>query len=161
MEKPKNPEKYIGKKVRMVNGDKHKGNPNWYPKVGTVGTIVDLSWTNNSVYVNWGENSGVGKGLDRSYTWCIDWKSIELVDDINPHMTDEEIWEMFKPKMEKLGINYYGEATIRKVRNNEFICEMFSMSTVQKLVATVYRSGYGRGQKGRPFMIGETKWVEE
>ena len=156
MEKPKNPEQYIGRKVRMINEDKHKDNPNWYPKVGTVGTIVNLSWTNNSAYVNWGENSGVGKGLDRSYTWYIDWKSIELVDDTDSHMTDEEIWEMFKPKMEKLGINYDG-TYIRYPSILDKPKKYMDMPTVQKLVATVYRSGYGRGQKGRPFMIGEKK----
>ena len=161
MEKPKNPKQYVGKKVRMIDKDLHKSNSSWYPKAGTIGTIVDFGFTDNTVCVDWGENSGVDKNLIKNnYAWVVGWGSIELVNDIQPNqpnMTDEEIWEMFKPKMEKLGINPEGEASFNELRTGKFICRMFKNSTVQKLVATAYRSGYGRGQKGRPFMIGEKK----
>lgn len=157
MEKPKNPKQYVGKKVRMINKDLHKSNPGWYPKAGTIGTIVDFGFTDNVVCVDWGENSGVSKNLiDNNYAWAVSWESIELVNDTQPNMTNEEIWEMLKPKMEKLGINYDGTY----IRYRSILDEpkkYMDIPTVQKLVATAYRSGYGRGQKGRPFVIGEMK----
>ena len=165
MEKPKNYKQYVGKKVRMIDKDLHTSNPSWYPKAGTVGTIIGFGFTDNVVCVDWGENSGVDKNLmENKYAWAIGWSSIELVDNARPNqpnMTDEEIWEMFKPKMEKLGIDPDGEIVLRKKSTGEFTHELFKMFTVQKLVATAYRSGYGRGQKGRPFVIGEKKRVEE
>lgn len=167
MEKPKNFEQYVGKKVRIVVKDLHKYNPSWYPKAGTVGTITGFGFTDNVVCVDWGENSGVDKNLmENKYAWAIGWSSIELVDDARPNqpsMTDEEIWEMFKPKMEKLGI----KPNAMKAPNfdiwydveeyHDELIPIFDLYTVQKLVATAYRSGYGRGQKGRPFVIGEKK----
>ena len=158
MEKPKNPKQYVGKKVRMIDKDKHANIPSWYPKVGTVGTIISFGFGEDSVRVEWGKNSDVDRGLG-DYAWYIDWKSVELVDDTRPNqpsMTNEEIWEMLKPKMEKLGINYSGTY----IRYSSILDEpknYMDIPTVQKLVATVYRSGYGRGQKGRPFKIGEKK----
>lgn len=157
MEKPKNPKQYVGKKVRMINKDLHKSSSSWYPKAGTIGTIVDFGFIDNAVYVDWGENSGVTKNLiDNNYAWAVGWESIELVNDTQPNMTNEEIWEMFKPKMKKLGINYDGTY----IRYRSILDEPKSymdIPTVQKLVATAYRSGYGRGQKGRPFVISEKK----
>ena len=79
---------------------------------------------------------------------------------INNNLTDEEIWEMLVPKMKKLGINPNGDwTTIFYVRNSGMNHADMSMDMdhVKKLVATVYRSGYGRGQKGRSFIIGEKK----
>lgn len=161
MEKPKNPKQYVGKKVRIVVKDLHKYNPSWYPKAGTVGTITGFGFTDNTPCVDWGENSGVDKNLmENKYAWAIGWSSIELANDTQPNqpnMTDEEIWEMFKPKMEKLGIKPDGEASFNELRTGKFVCRMFKYSTVQKLIATAYRSGYGRGQKGRPFVIGKKK----
>ena len=155
MEKPKNYRDYVDKKVRMVNENSHKWNPDWYPKAGTVGTIDNFGWTDNTVGVDWGKNSGVSKNCDGRYVWYISWKSIELVDDTDSHMSDEEIWEMFKPKMEKLGINPDGNFI--KYNNLNEHKNYMDVDTVQKLLATAYRSGYGRGQKGRPFVIGEKK----
>lgn len=169
MEKPKNPKQYVGKKVRMINKDLHKSNSSWYPKAGTIGTIISFGSGGDNVRVEWGKNSGVDRGLG-NYAWYIDWKSVELVDAARPNqpnMTDEEIWEMLKPKMEKLGINYSRKVIAWKPENYEFVRDenghfvgkigLFTEETVQKLVATAYRSGYGRGQKGRPFVIGEIK----
>ena len=160
MEKPKNPEQYIGRKVRMIDKNLHETIPGWYPKVGTVGTIVHSSFIDNVVCVDWGENSGVNKNLmENNHAWAVAWSSIELVNDTQlnqPNMTNEEIWEMFKPKMEKLEINYDGTY----IRYRSILDEpknYMDIPTVQKLVATAYRSGYGRGQKSRPFVIGEKK----
>lgn len=157
MKKPKNPEKYIGKRVRMIDKDLREKNPLYYPKFGTVGTITGFGITDNTIHVDWGKNSGVGKNfIENNYAWAVAWSSVELVDDTQFNMTDEEIWEMFKPKIEKLGINYDG-TYIRYPSILDKPKKYMDIPTVQKLVATVYRSGYGRGQKGRPFMIGEKK----
>ena len=78
----------------------------------------------------------------------------------NNNLTDDEIWEMLVPKMKKLGINPNGDLTTVFYARNSGInyANMFmDMDHVKKLVATVYRSSYGRGQKGRPFVIGEKK----
>lgn len=64
-----------------------------------------------------------------------------------PKMTDDEIYDMLKPKMKKMGID----------SNGELFDEYMPIEDVKRLVATVYRSGYGRGQKGRPFVIGKKK----
>lgn len=82
-----------------------------------------------------------------------------------PKMTDDEIYDMLKPKMEKMGIDSNG--TITTVTMNDYRTESIDhympIEDVKRLVATVYRSGYGRGQKGRPFIIGEKRkqghWV--
>ena len=160
MEKPKNPKQYVGRKVQMIDKNLHESIPSWYPKVGTVGTIVGFGWQNNTVSVNWGKSSGVNENSDGEYIWYINWKSIELVDNSNYNMTNEEIWEMFKPKMEKLGINYDG-TYIRYPSILDKPKKYMDIPTVHKLVATAYRSGYGRGQKGRPFVIGEKKVKEK
>lgn len=80
---------------------------------------------------------------------------------VNSHLTDEEIWEMLKPKMEKLGIDSNGSGSVLKTESGlltKTICKNFMyLDDVIRLVTTVYRSGYGRGQKGRPFKIGEKK----
>ena len=74
-------------------------------------------------------------------------------------MTDEEIWEMLKPKMEKLNINPNGSMGYLTLSFYEDVDTKYAMpiEDAKRLVATVYRSGYGRGQKGRPFKIGEKK----
>ena len=148
MKCPKDYENWIGRKVQMAVD---VGDPDWYPKVNTVGTIVRTDKC--TVLVNWGKESGVGKNYEGKYEWYVAWNQITPV---NFYMTDKEIWEMFKPKMKKLGINYDG--TYIKYRSiSKEPKKYMDMPTVQKLVATVYRSGYGRGQKGRPFVIGEKK----
>lgn len=148
MKCPKDYENWIGRKVQMAVD---VGNPVWYPKVNTVGTIVRID--NSAALVNWGKESGVEKNSKGKYEWYVPWSKITPV---ISYMTDEEIWEMFKPKMEKLGINPDGTY----IRYRSLLDEpknYMDIPTVQKLVATAYRSGYGRGQKGRPFAIGEMK----
>ena len=55
--------------------------------------------------------------------------------------TDKQIVEMLKPKLEKLG---WGN-----VVNNDLYPDTI------KMIATIYRSAYIRGQLGRSFIIGE------
>ena len=57
--------------------------------------------------------------------------------------TDEQIVEMLKPKLEKLG---WGN-----VVNNDLYPDTI------KMIATIYRSAYIRGRLGRSFIIGEKK----
>ena len=57
--------------------------------------------------------------------------------------TDEQIVEMLKPKLAKLG---WGN-----VVNNDLYPDTI------KMIATIYRSAYIRGQLGRSFIIGEKK----
>ena len=57
--------------------------------------------------------------------------------------TDKQIVEMLKPKLEKLG---WGN-----VVNNDLYPDTI------KMIATIYRSAYIRGQLGRSFIIGEKK----
>lgn len=90
-----------------------------------------------------------------------DWISLDSENIKNqiPKMTDDEIYNMLKPKMEKIGIDSNG--TITTVTMNDYRTESInhymSIEDVKRLVATVYRSGYGRGRKRRPFIIGEKK----
>lgn len=74
-------------------------------------------------------------------------------------MTDEEIYDMLKPKMENSVFNgcikfnlpvimgFDGMEKVRCYRENEVI----------KAIALAYRSGYLRAKKGRPFKIGGEK----
>lgn len=60
--------------------------------------------------------------------------------------TDKQIVEMLKPKLAKLG---WGN-----VVNNDLYPDTC------KMIATIYRSAYIRGQLGRSFIIGESKQSE-
>ena len=69
-------------------------------------------------------------------------------------MTNEEIWKMLKPKMEKNGLKtYYRVTPYHHILSYDCV-------DAQKAIAIAYRSGYERAMKGRPFKIGEKK-VEE
>lgn len=99
-----------------------------------------------------------------SFVWAEeDWLS--LISRSASEMTDDEIYNMLKPKMQKMGIDFNGSMTAVTMSNyrTESINYYMPIEDVKRLVATVYRSGYGRGQKGRPFIIGEKKkqghWV--
>ena len=105
--------------------------------IGAVGTIIDeiLYITDSKIFTVYLKTNGGEKELSLD---ARNLQPINLIQDIS----DEEIWEMLKPKMEKLRINsiYF-----------------MPMEDVRRLVATVYRSAYARGQKGRSFVIGEKK----
>lgn len=71
-------------------------------------------------------------------------------------MSNEEIWEMLKPKMEKNGLNKkMGGLHIGKNLVDGFW--VYGANDVHNAIALVYRSGYERAMKGRPFKIGEKK----
>ena len=61
--------------------------------------------------------------------------------------TDKQIVEMLKPKLAKLG---WGD-NVTNINIYPSTC---------KMIATIYRSAYIRGQLGRSFIIGEPKQTE-
>lgn len=67
-------------------------------------------------------------------------------------MTNEEIWEMLIPKLNKNG------TLIKGARSGLFgPIFYYEEKGVQNAIAIAYRSGYIRAMKGRPFKIGEKK----
>lgn len=65
--------------------------------------------------------------------------------------TDEQIVEMLLPKMNKCSNHTKWDGLIEKPWGN---ADLF------KVIATIYRSAYIRGQLGRSFIIGEPKRTE-
>ena len=149
----------VGNKVRCINKiDIH------YPEPGTIGTIViyDEFDAICNYKVQWPNGSTVGD--DR--WWAIN-SCIELVEDDmmneqgNLGMTNEEIWKMLRPKMEKNGL--ISKASLIHVSadnypNNEVkITKTYLEDDVHNAIALAYKVGYLRAMKGRPFKIGEKK----
>lgn len=135
-------------KVRYIGND-HNDMPEFYPDVGTTGIILDQSNKSNDVYVQWEKGS-----TSREDRWYCDKNDVELVKDID--MTNEEIWEMLKPKMEKNGLNKkMGGLYIGKNLVDGFW--VYSIDNVHNAIALAYKVGYLRSQKGRPFKFGEKK----
>ncbi len=92
------------------------------------GRIVSIRCNNAFVKVPPRYDSGFVVHLD----------SLALYQEI-PNMTDNEIYDMLKPKMDKAGV---------------FMVKMYNSV---KAIALAYRSGYLRAKKGRPFKIGGEK----
>lgn len=76
--------------------------------------------------------------MDENYYAIMPEDELVLYDEI-PDMTDDEIYDMLKPKMDKAGV---------------FMIKMYNSV---KVIALAYRSGYLRAKKGRPFKIGGEK----
>lgn len=134
----------VGDKVVFINAQKHESASGYYPAVGTVGTVVKINKNPINKYglmVNWGDAKGVDvwQADGTKSWWCNE-------ADVKPYIckendcTDDEVWEMLKPKMRQLV-----PAHIEDI-------DMFS-PTVKDMVVAAYRSGYGRATKGRSFMI--------
>lgn len=64
-------------------------------------------------------------------------------------LSDDEIYNMLKPKMDKADVLKYG------YYYNDHT--MFNADETIKAIALAYRSGYLRAKKGRPFKIGGEK----
>lgn len=145
----------VGDKVRYIGKD-HKEMPEFYPEIGTVGTIMKKSGDTNW-YIQWPKGSTVGN--DR---WWATNKCIELVkDDVTTSqktadMTNEEIWEMLESKMCKNGLKKKMGALYcdNKLTNGYWV---YTPNDVHNAIAIAYRSGYERAMKGRPFKFGEKK----
>lgn len=133
----------VGDKVKYIGKD-HKEMPEFYPEIGTIGIVMkesgDTDW-----YIQWPKGS-----TSREDCWYCDRNDIELVKDTD--MTNEEVWEMLKPKMEKNSL------TTKNVHTGLFgPIYTYNEKDVHNAIALAYKVGYLRSQKGRPFKIGEKK----
>lgn len=138
----------VGDKVRYIGKD-HTEMPEFYPEIGTIGTVVkesvDTDW-----YIQWPKGSTSKKDC-----WYCDENDIELVIE---DMTNEEIWEMLRPKMEKNSLaDCYDEDIIYLVSQFMRKPKFYYEADVHNAIAIAYRSGYERAMKGRPFKLGEKK----
>ena len=66
-----------------------------------------------------------------------------------PDVSDDEIYNMLKPKLDKADVLKYG------YYHHDHT--MFNADETIKAIALAYRSGYLRAKKGRPFKIGGEK----
>ena len=136
-----------GDKVKYIGKD-HREMPEFYPEIGTIGTVVkesgDTDW-----YIQWPKGS-----TSREDCWYCDENDIELVVDEN--MTNEEIWEMLESKMRKNGLKKKMGALYcgNNLTNGYWV---YTLNDAHNAIATAYRSGYLRAMKGRPFKFGEKK----
>lgn len=71
-----------------------------------------------------------------------------------PDMSDGEIYDMLKPKMEKSNVWNHGYRVVRYDDGCHLVRED---NDAIKAIALAYRSGYLRAKKGRPFKIGGEK----
>lgn len=124
----------VGDKVVFTNDDKHERMGQFYPAVGSIGIVRDKD--DDTILIDWGEAEGLC--TNDSYAakawWCEE-EDIKLCE-----YTDDEVWEMLKPKMRQLVPSH--------IEN----LDMYS-PTVKNMVVAAYRSGYGRATKGRSFII--------
>lgn len=141
----------VGDKVKYI-GPEHDINPQWFPIVGTIGTVAkDVDEID--CYIQWPKGS-----TSKEDRWYCNKNDIELVE--NEDMTNEEIWKMLESKMRKNGLvsNIY---SYTKAGKNGAPCfyleEAYKADDVRNAIALAYKVGYLRSQKGRPFKIGEKK----
>lgn len=136
----------IGDKVRFVDRKAHEQTPEYYPSVGTIGTVVMDEYNPKDWKIQWPK--GTTSGNDR---WYCEEESIELFDGKieKDEMTNEEIWEMLKPKIEK--------NEIKPCSHHYMFGAVYNKNDVINAIAVAYRSGYIRAMKGRPFKFGEKK----
>lgn len=129
----------VGDKVKYI-GIEHDINPQWFPIVGTIGTVVqDVDEVD--YYIQWPKGS-----TSKGDSWYCNKNDIELVENVD--MTNEEIWKMLRPKFNKNNL----EGNYVRIDRYGYIKE-----DVYNAIALAYRSGYERAMKGRPFKIGEKK----
>lgn len=131
----------VGDKVVFTNATKHEAVSQFYPAVGTVGIVKEIdtgTLGKNSLLVDWSNAEGIDVWEDGTKSWWCKEDDVKPFYEVEPNYTDDEVWEMLKPKM------------------NQFVpvrVEDIDMSIVKKMVVAAYRSGYGRATKGRSFMI--------
>lgn len=145
-------EDMVGKKVRCI-----KKRDNFHPSVGTVGTIVKYYKEDDDMnyQVQWPKNS-IPYDDSQSLTWAGESRtwvyndSIELVEDEQETpVTNEEIWEMLRPKLEK--------NEVKPCSHHYMFGAVYNKDDVINAVSVAYKSGYLRAKKGRPFKFGEKK----
>lgn len=132
----------VGDKVVFTNAQKHETISRFYPAVGTVGTVKTIgtgTLGENALLVDWGNAEGIDVWEDGTTSWWCNECDVKPYTCEEYEYTDGEVWEMLKPKMKQF---------VRDVVD----IDLYS-PTVKNMVATAYRSGYGRATKGRSFMI--------
>ena len=144
----------VGDKVRYI------GKPDevyGVPKYGDVGYVASTNSKRTYCQVIWKYGSF-------SYIRHCDKEEIEMVID----MTNEEIWEMLRSKMEKhnilaeLGVLCQGEDKLDQLLNpniieGKYVTDVYNATVARYAIALAYKVGYLRAIKGRPFKIGERK----
>ena len=78
---------------------------------------------------------------------------IMLIEEL-PDMSDEEIYDMLKPKMKNSNVWNHGYRAVAYDDGYHLVRED---NDVIKAIALAYRSGYLRAKKGRPFKVGGEK----
>ena len=147
----------VGDKVIYIGKD-HIDYPEYYPMIGTIGEITGVLNDDPDCYIQWPKSSTSGNDEH----WCSK-DDIELVENVD--MTNEEIWEMLRPKMEKnnilaeLGVLYQGEDKLNQLLNpniieGKYVTDVYNATVARYAIALAYKVGYLRSQKGRPFKIG-------
>lgn len=132
----------VGDRVRYIGND-HIDCPEYYPTVGTIGKITGTLDDDPDCYIQWPKNSTSGNDEH----WCSK-DDIELVKYVD--MTNEEIWEMLRPKMEKNAL------TTKNVHAELFGVYVYNAKDVHNAIALAYKVGYLRAMKGRPFKFAST-----
>lgn len=133
----------VGDKVVFTNARKHKAISQFYPAVGTVGIVKEIDTRTlgeNSLLVDWNNAEGIDVWEDGTKSWWCNEDDVKPFCEVKPNYTDDEVWEMLKPKMKQ-----FVPAHIENL-------DMYS-PVVKKMVVAAYRSGYGRATKGRSFII--------
>lgn len=133
----------VGDKVVFTNAKKHETISQFYPVVGTVGTVKTIDEHpigEKGLLVDWGNAEGVDVWEDGTKSWWCAEDDVKPFCEVEPEYTDDEVWKMLKPKMKQ-----FVPVHIENL-------DMYSPA-VKKMVVAAYRSGYGRATKGRSFII--------
>ena len=132
---------WVGKEVVFMDRSRETTKRNFYPKMGTIGVVLMYDCEDGAIFVQWPKGSTMG---DDKW-WVFPNQNAQLVKDNIENVTNNEIWKMLKPKMEKNNISpiFYGE--------------YYSTKDVHDAVALAYKIGYLRATKGRPFKYSQTK----
>lgn len=146
----------VGDKVRYI-GTEHEAYPQYYPMLGTIGTVKGVDEIN--CYIQWAKGT-----TSKNDCWYCYKGDVELVKDED--MTNEEIWKMLEPKMRKNGLRKkMGALYCDNILTNGYW--VYTLDDVHNAIALAYRSGYERAMKGRPFKFSEKKkkgghweWIE-
>ena len=132
----------VGDKVVFANAQKHETISRFYPAVGTVGTVKTIgtgALGENALLVDWDNAKGIDVWEDGTTSWWCNECDVKPYTCEENNYTDDEVWEMLKPKMKQF---------VRDVVD----IDLYS-PTVKNMVVAAYRSGYGRATKGRSFII--------
>ena len=133
----------VGDKVVFTNAQKHETISRFYPVVGTIGIVKTIgtgALGENALLVDWSNAEGIDVWDDGTKSWWCNEDDVKPFCEVEPNYTDDEVWEMLKPKMRQ-----FVPVHIENL-------DMYS-PVVKKMVVAAYRSGYGRATKGRNFII--------